>query len=132
MAIQMSIKRWWYDERVRGVFFQVLAIVGVFLVFYYAIGNALNNLESRGITTGFGFLDDQAGFSIIQTLVPYNETYSFGRTFVVGLLNTILVSILGIILATILGFLKLGSHQKLLRKMVSYPMSVDNLLKLYK
>lgn len=98
-------KRWWYDERIRGVFFQLLAVLGVFLIFHYAVGNALNNLEARGITTGFDFLDDHAGFSIIQTLIPYDETYSFGRTFVVGLLNTLLVSFLGIILATILGFM---------------------------
>ncbi|HHG3079136.1 TPA: amino acid ABC transporter permease, partial [Vibrio parahaemolyticus] len=33
-----------------------------------------------------------------------NETYSYGRTFIVGLLNTALVSVLGIILATAIGF----------------------------
>ncbi len=62
------------------------------------------NLEKRGISTGFGFLSLKAGFGILQTLIPYDESYSFGRTFVVGLLNTLLVSGLGIIFATIIGF----------------------------
>ena len=43
--------------------------------------------------------------SILMSLIPFDESYSFGRTFIVGLLNTLLVSFLGIIFATILGFL---------------------------
>ncbi|MCV5857337.1 ABC transporter permease subunit, partial [Escherichia coli] len=46
----------------------------------------------------------EAGFGIGLTLIEYNETYSYGRTFIVGLLNTALVSVLGIILATAIGF----------------------------
>ena len=76
----------------------VLALLG------FIVHNTLANLESRGISTGFGFLGNEAGFGIIQTLVDYSETSSFGRTFLVGLLNTLLVSVLGILLATLLGF----------------------------
>ncbi|MCB1914650.1 MAG: amino acid ABC transporter permease, partial [Rhodocyclaceae bacterium] len=54
--------------------------------------------------TGFGFLDRTAGFAILQSLIPYSETSTYGRTFVVGLLNTILVSALGVVCATIIGF----------------------------
>src|SRR4029453_14287968 len=36
--------------------------------------------------------------------IAYSETDTYGRLFVVGLLNTLLVALLGIILATILGF----------------------------
>ena len=73
--------------------------------FCWFIGtNTLANLEKRGISTGFGFLSLKAGFGILQSLVPYDESYSFGRTFLVGLLNTLLVSGLGIIFATIIGF----------------------------
>ncbi len=95
----------WNDPAVRSVFFQVLAIGAVVAFFLYIINNALTNMEARGITTGFAFLNDAAGFGIIQTLVPFDETYSYGRTFIVGFLNTLLVSFLGIILATILGFI---------------------------
>ncbi len=101
---EKSKTKFWNDPKVRAIFFQILAIGAVAAFFLYIINNALTNMEQRGITTGFGFLEDPAGFGIIQTLIPYDETYSYGRTFFVGLLNTILVSIMGIFLATILGF----------------------------
>ncbi len=73
--------------------------------FFWFIGrNTLENLENRGISTGFGFLSLKAGFGILQSLIPFDESYSFGRTFWVGLLNTLLVSGLGVIFATIIGF----------------------------
>ena len=61
-------------------------------------------METRGITTGFDFLENEAGFGILMSVIDYDETYSYGRTFFVGLLNTVLVSVLGIFIATILGF----------------------------
>ncbi|WJG27500.1 amino acid ABC transporter permease [Vibrio furnissii] len=93
-----------YNPTFRSVVFQLIAIAALVFFFYTIINNALTNLESRGIATGFDFLDQPAGFGIGLTLIDYNETYSYGRTFVVGLLNTALVSVLGIILATMIGF----------------------------
>ena len=84
--------------------FQILMVLTVIGFFAYIISNALFNLEKRGITTGFDFLSQAAGFEILMTLVPFDATYSFGRTFIVGLLNTLMVSFLGVILATVLGF----------------------------
>jgi len=95
---------WWNNAQHRSLFFQVL-LVAMLVGFFWFIGsNTLANLEKRGISTGFGFLSLKAGFGILQSLVPYDESYSFGRTFLVGLLNTLLVSGLGIIAATIIGF----------------------------
>lgn len=96
--------KFWNDPAKRALIFQVL-VVGVILLFaWYIITNTLNNLEQRGITTGFGFLSETAGFGIPLSLIEYSEVSSYGRTFVVGLLNTILVAVLGIIAATVLGF----------------------------
>src|SRR6185295_3919845 len=50
------------------------------------------------------FLENTAGFGINVSLIPYNESDSYGRVFLVGLLNTLLVAGIGIVLATILGF----------------------------
>ncbi|WP_345010473.1 amino acid ABC transporter permease [Pseudaeromonas paramecii] len=97
-------ERWFYNSRVRSILFQVLAIAAVVGFIYYFLSNAFHNMETRGISTGFHFLDNKAGFGIIQSLIPYDETYTYGRTFLVGLLNTLLVSVLGIVLATALGF----------------------------
>ncbi|MGI9283354.1 MAG: amino acid ABC transporter permease [Endozoicomonas sp.] len=97
--------RLWRDPVWRAVLFQVLLILAVVAVVGWVVNNTLSNLEQRGISTGFDFLSQSAGFGIIQTLVEYDESHSFGRTFLVGLLNTLLVSFLGVIFATILGFL---------------------------
>ncbi|WP_282177372.1 amino acid ABC transporter permease [Vibrio nereis] len=93
-----------YNPTFRSVVFQIIAILALIFFFYTIVNNALTNLEARGIATGFGFLTQEAGFGIGLTLIEYNETYSYGRTFIVGLLNTALVSVLGIILATLIGF----------------------------
>ncbi len=95
----------WNYPRVRALMLQALFLAAVLAFLAYIVGNTLDNLEQRGISTGFGFLSSEAGFGIIQTLIDYSESASFGRTFLVGLLNTLLVSILGIVLATLLGFL---------------------------
>lgn len=94
----------WYDPRVRALFFQVVSLAVVFWVGWVLIDNTLSNMQSRGISTGFGFLGESAGFGIIMHLVPYDATMSYGRTFWVGLTNTLLVSAMGVITATILGF----------------------------
>lgn len=94
----------WYDPRVRSLFFQIIVIAFVFWGGWTLVDNTLSNMESRGISTGFGFLDESAGFAIIMSLVPYDATMSYGRTFWVGLTNTLLVSAMGVVAATILGF----------------------------
>jgi len=92
-------------EDVRQVFFQVV-VFGLLAWFFYNIyQNTITNMELRGIQTGFGFLNTTAGFDVLFSLLEYDSTDTFGRTFVVGLLNTLLVAFIGIILATIVGFL---------------------------
>jgi general L-amino acid transport system permease protein len=105
MSKPVKSTAWWNNAHHRAIMFQVLLAAGVVLFFFYIGNNALHNLEQRGITTGFNFLKQKAGFGIIQHLIPYNESNTYGRTFLVGLLNTVLVSVLGIICATILGFI---------------------------
>ena len=67
--------------------------------------NARANMQAQQITGGFGFLASTAGFGVNQSLISYSESDSYGRVFLVGLLNTLLVAVIGIVLATIIGFL---------------------------
>ncbi|MBA5762928.1 amino acid ABC transporter permease [Vibrio sp. 404] len=93
-----------YNPTFRSVIFQIIAVSALAFFIYTIVNNALTNLDSRGIATGFGFLNQEAGFGIGLSLIEYDETFSYGRTFWVGLINTALVSFLGIIVATVLGF----------------------------
>ncbi|KAA3629293.1 MAG: ABC transporter permease subunit [Proteobacteria bacterium] len=95
----------WTDPKFRAIAFQVIISAALALFIVYIVRNTLHNMELRGIATGFGFLSNEAGFGVLQSLIDYDETYSYGRTFLVGLLNTLLVSALGIFFATLLGFI---------------------------
>ncbi|MGM0981974.1 MAG: amino acid ABC transporter permease [Pseudomonadota bacterium] len=94
----------WRDPTFRALLVQgiLLLALGAFIVM--VVSNTMANLEARGITTGFGFLQDRAGFSIPQTLIEHTGDSTYARTFVVGLLNTLLVSAMGIVAATLIGF----------------------------
>ncbi|MFT5781982.1 MAG: general L-amino acid transport system permease protein [Pseudomonas sp.] len=95
----------WTDPHIRAWVFQILTAVVVVAFGWYLFDNTQQNLAQRGIVSGFSFLNNNAGFGIAQHLIDYNESNSYGRVFLVGLLNTLLVSGIGIVLATILGFL---------------------------
>jgi general L-amino acid transport system permease protein len=84
--------------------FQAALLIGVAALIFILIGNAAANLNKLSAVTGFGFLGETAGFAINQTLIAYSEQSTYGRVFVVGVLNTVLVAVLGIACATVLGF----------------------------
>jgi general L-amino acid transport system permease protein len=92
------------NPKVRSAIWQ-LAMLAVLLWLGYEIAlNAKTNLDAQRIASGLGFLGNTAGFGVNQSLIAYSETDSYGRVFLVGLLNTLLVAGIGIVLATILGF----------------------------
>jgi general L-amino acid transport system permease protein len=92
------------DPRFRSLVIQALLIVGVVWLGWMFYRNAQANLVAQNIASGFGFLDQTAGFGISQTLIPYAESSTYGRAFLVGLVNTLLVAGLGIVFATVIGF----------------------------
>lgn len=94
-----------HNPKLRGLFYQLILLgFVIWLGFEFAM-NARANLEAQKIATGFGFLENTAGFGVNQALIPYKEADTYGRVFVVGLLNTLLVAALGVIFATLIGFL---------------------------
>lgn len=94
----------WTDPKFRSIVAQITVVVLFVAFIAFIVHNTTRNLEVRGIATGFGFLEQPAGFDVASSLIDYNPSMSHGRVFFVGLLNTLLVSAFGIILATILGF----------------------------
>ncbi|WP_423783652.1 amino acid ABC transporter permease [Gibbsiella quercinecans] len=108
------------NPAVRAWLYQIIALVALVAFGGYLIHNTVTNLSHRGITSGFAFLDNPAGFGIVQSLIDYQQGDSYGRVFLVGLMNTLLVSALCIVFASLLGFfVGLGrlSDNWLLRKL---------------
>ncbi|MCR4283618.1 MAG: amino acid ABC transporter permease [Bauldia sp.] len=94
-----------YDPRVRGIVVQVVLAIAVVVFFVWIANNTYENLRRANIASGFGFVWQRSGFDISQTLIPYSIESTYGRAFLVGLLNTLLVAVVGIVLASIIGFL---------------------------
>lgn len=92
------------NPAVRAWIYQLIAVALLLACGGYLLHNTLVNLSTRGITSGFAFLNNSAGFGVIQHLIDYEQGDTYGRLFIVGLLNTLLVSVLCILFASILGF----------------------------
>ncbi|WP_027574515.1 amino acid ABC transporter permease [Bradyrhizobium sp. WSM1743] len=93
-------KAGWNGVAVQFAFAAILGWIG-----YEIVSNARTNLENQHIAAGFGFLRNNAGFDVNQTLISYTGSDTFLRVFVVGLLNTLVVSVVGIVFATVIGFI---------------------------
>ena len=79
----------------------VVAIVAYGLSRLYS--NAISNLRSSGLPTGFDFLDRKSRFAIPG--LTGSAQYSIRRAFLAGYLNTLRVIVVGIPLCTVLGIL---------------------------
>lgn len=92
------------DRRVRDGLLQALVLGAVVGLLGFMIANAAAALRARGIASGFGYLGQEAGFGIGESLfVSYAPSDTYLRAFLVGLINTLRVSLLAIIAATLIG-----------------------------
>jgi general L-amino acid transport system permease protein len=95
----------WRDERVLRVLAQIISAIVIIGFFFWMVNNVVTAANQRGLSLGFRFLDDAAGFPIGESPIPYDPSNTFAYAFYVGLLNTVKVSVIGVILATILGII---------------------------
>ena len=94
-----------FDEKSRSLLIQTF-VIGLFAIFIYLIAQqTAYNLEKRGISSGFDFLNISAGYDISIRLIPFTSEDTHLRAYFVGLLNTLMIAVCGCLLATILGFL---------------------------
>ncbi|MBL4891595.1 MAG: amino acid ABC transporter permease [Rhizobiaceae bacterium] len=93
------------DPKFRSYIFQGLLLAAIGWFFWGLASNAAHNLEKAGISQGFDFLDNSAGFGIsFSPFINYTEVSNYLTVYWVGLQNTLLIAVIGVILATILGF----------------------------
>jgi general L-amino acid transport system permease protein len=95
----------WHNVGFRGVLYQALVIVLVIAAVAYLLGNAQEAMTALGIATGFGFLTEESGVAIGETIIRYESDDSYARAYAAAVLNTLKVSIVSVVLATILGTL---------------------------
>src|SRR5438874_1105879 len=93
------------DPSIRAVFYQVALVAIVVALGWYLVHNTMANMARQGIAAGFGFLNREAAFEISEKLIEYSPADTYGRAFMVGILNTLFVAVLGVVLATIWGTL---------------------------
>ena len=93
-------------RRARGLLIQAALAIVLLLAAATLVWNTAQNLEARGIASGFAFLSREAGFEIGETgFFAYSAADSYLRALGIGLANTLRVAALGIVLATLLGTL---------------------------
>lgn len=99
-------RRWqlpWGDSRLMTrIVVQVLFLAAIVAVGAFFYRNMMGSLRSLGLGLNFGFLRLQAGFGISEG-IAYELTDSYGRAFVVGIVNTIKVVLVAIFFATCIG-----------------------------
>jgi general L-amino acid transport system permease protein len=108
----------WRSQAFRGVVYQVVALAAIALLVWFLAHNTLENMRTRGIQSGFGFLGQPAGFDIGEMMIRYESIDPYWKAFLVGVLNTLRVAIIGIVFTTIIGTLVgIGrfSHNALVR-----------------
>ncbi len=93
------------NQKIRGMLFQVLTILGLVAFLWYIGSNTMANIEQRGIKSGFDFLSGTAGFEIDEAPIKFSSSDTHGRVFLVGLINTLIITFIGIIFSTILGLI---------------------------
>jgi general L-amino acid transport system permease protein len=115
----------------RAVALQAALVVLILALAWFFYDNARANVAAQRMKTGLDFFWNTAGFGVVQTLIPYDETSNYFRAFLVGIANTLLVSGLGIVFATVIGFLigigRLSSNWLVARLCGGYVELVRNL-----
>lgn len=90
--------------RPRDIAVQALFLGLLLFLIYEAAATGVANMRAHHIPADLDFWNEPAGFDIDQRLIPFSASATYGRAFLVGLLNTLLVAVIGIVLASLLGF----------------------------
>jgi general L-amino acid transport system permease protein len=91
------------DTRIIAVMIQVAFALLVLGGLYWLYRNMMDGLARANLLPTFNFLNIPAGFPIGESAIAYDPSMSYGRAFVVGVLNTIRISVLAIVMTTVLG-----------------------------
>src|SRR5690606_10381172 len=88
----------WRNEKTLALLIQAIFVVVVVMLFWFLISNMQARLlATKGTSTlQYNFLNTAAGFAIGEGL-EFSPQSSYGRAFIVGLVNTLRVALIGIV-----------------------------------
>lgn len=89
--------------KIRNGSLQFLIVGAVLLALYGLATLVAAKMRGLGVEPGFGFLWQRAGFDIGDTLIAFDAADTYGRAFLVGLLNTVSVASVAIVASLALG-----------------------------
>ena len=96
----------WNNRQLRNLALQAFALMALVAVLGSAGINSARNLESSGVTSGFGFLAERAGYDVNFSLVDYSpKTASHAYAWWVGTLNTVFFTAVTIVTSTVMGLI---------------------------
>jgi len=84
---------------------QIFVIIVSISIGYYLLSNVAENLRQMELPFGFDFINATAGFDVSWSIIPYEPSMSYGRVYLVGIVNTLILSIFIIFFSTVLGFI---------------------------
>ena len=77
----------WTDPRFRGLVWQVVVVGLVAGIIVWLWRNTVHNLDTRNISTGFGFLSREAGMPIAETSERGFSTHGGGTRSMYSLIS---------------------------------------------
>jgi len=101
----VNTKRIIYSTSIRATAIQAFVVIISISIGYYFLSNVVDNLRQMELPFGFGFVNSTAGFDVSWSLIPYDPSMTYGRVYLVGIVNTLLLSALIIVFSTLLGFI---------------------------
>lgn len=100
----MSLFSFFYQKRVRDIFWQASVLAGVLGLVAFFVANASRNMRDAGIASGFDFLWRTAGIEVPFVLTSYTAQSDNLALLWVGIINTLLITLVSVAAATVLGF----------------------------
>ncbi len=94
-----------YDSAIRAKIIQAFVVLVTVGIVFYLYSNISQNLREMELPFGFDFITSTAGFDVSWSLIPFDPSMSYGRVYLVGIVNTLVLSAFIVFFSTLLGFI---------------------------
>jgi general L-amino acid transport system permease protein len=94
----------WTDPAFRALVSQFAVVCAVVALAWFLMHNTVVNLASQGRAIDFDYVNQSSALEPAEAMISWTDNVStYGRLFLIGIINSIRVAVPGIVLATILG-----------------------------